>query len=295
MSAKHDLTRRQFNLTMGALGGALLIPRGARAGTARPAKTKVVLVRDANVLDEKGRPKQEVVLKMLDDAVAALTGKQGVDGWKTFLKPSDVVGIKTNVWQYLPTTKEVEAAIGKRVFDVGVKPQNIAIADRHVLENPVFRRATALINARPMRTHHWAGVGSLIKNYILFSPDPASWHDDACADLAKIWSLPIVKGKTRLNVLVMLTPQFHGVGPHSFNPKYVWPYHGLVVGFDPVACDSVGLRIIEAKRRAFFGEDRPLAPPAKHIALADKRHHLGTADPAKIDLVRIGYDKDALL
>jgi hypothetical protein len=146
-----------------------------------------------------------------------------------------------------------------------------------------------------MRTHHWAGVGSLIKNYILFSPDPASWHDDACADLAKIWSLPIVKGKTRLNVLVMLTPQFHGVGPHSFNPKYVWPYHGLVVGFDPVACDSVGLRIIEAKRRAFFGEDRPLAPPAKHIALADKRHHLGTADPAKIDLVRIGYDKDALL
>jgi len=255
----------------------------------------VVLVRDAAVLDEKGRPKKEVILRMLDDAVAALTGKKGVDGWKTFLKPSDVVGIKTNVWQYLPTTKEVEAALQRRVLDVGVKPQDIAIADRGVLEHPVFRRATALINARPMRTHHWSGVGSLLKNYILFSPDPASWHDDACADLAKLWSLPIVKGKTRLNVLVMLTPQFHGVGPHSFNPKYVWPYHGLVVGFDPVACDSVGLRIIEAKRRAFFGEDRPLAPPAKHIALADQRHHLGTADPAKIDLVRIGYEKDALL
>ena len=295
MSAKHDLTRRQFNLTMGALGGALLIPSRARAAGGGPAKTKVVLVRDAGVLDEKGRPKREVVLRMLDDAVAALTGKKGVDGWKTFLKPSDVVGVKTNVWQYLPTTKEVEAALKTRVLDVGVKPQDIAIADRGVLEHPVFQRATALINARPMRTHHWSGVGSLLKNYILFSPNPASWHDDACADLAKLWSLPIVKGKTRLNVLVMLTPQFHGVGPHSFNPKYVWPYHGLVVGFDPVACDSVGLRIIEAKRRAFFGEDRPLAPPAKHIALADQRHHLGTADPAKIDLVRIGYEKDALL
>ena len=295
MSAKHELTRRQFNLTMGALGGALLLPSRTLAAGAGPAKVKVVLVRDAAVLDEKGRPRQEVILRMLDDAVAALTGKKGVDGWKTFLKPSDVVGIKTNVWQYLPTTKEVEAAIQKRVLDVGVKAQDVAIADRGVLEHPVFQRATALINARPMRTHHWSGVGSLIKNYILFSPSPSAWHDDACADLAKIWSLPIVKGKTRLNVLVMLTPQFHGVGPHSFNPKYVWPYHGLVVGFDPVACDSVGLRIIEAKRRAFFGEDRPLAPPAKHIALADQRHHLGTADPAKIDVVRIGYEKDALL
>jgi len=295
MSAKHELTRRQFNLTMGALGGAFLLPSRAWAAGAGPTKTKVVLVRDAAVLDGKGRPRQEVILRMLDDAVAALTGKKGVDGWKTFLKPSDVVGIKTNVWQYLPTTKEVEAALGKRVLDVGVKPQDLAIADRGVLEHPVFQRATALINARPMRTHHWSGVGSLLKNYILFSPNPASWHDDACADLAKLWSLPIVKGKTRLNVLVMLTPQFHGVGPHSFHPKYVWAYHGLIVGFDPVACDSVGLRIIEAKRRAFFGEDRPLAPPAKHIALADQRHHLGTADPAKIDLVRIGYETDALL
>jgi hypothetical protein len=68
-----------------------------------------------------------------------------------------------------------------------------------------------------------------------------------------------------------------------------------VVGVDAVACDAVGLRIIEAKRRAFFGEDRPLAPPAKHIALADTRHHLGTADPSKIEIVRIGYDKDSLI
>jgi hypothetical protein len=292
---KNGLSRRQFGLSLAALGGASLLPLRARAAAAAPAKTKVILVRDAAVLDDKGKPKQDVIAKMLDDAVAALTGKKGLDGWKTFLKPSDVVGIKTNNWQYLPTTRQVEAALEQRVRDVGVKAQDVAIDDRGVLGNPVFQRATALINARPMRTHHWSGVGSLLKNYIMFSPTPSSWHDDSCADLAGLWKLPIVKDKTRLNVLVMLTPQFHGVGPHSFNPKYVWSYYSLVVGFDPVACDSVGLRIIEAKRRAFFGEDRPLAPPAKHIALADTRHHLGTADPAKIELVRLGYDKDALI
>ncbi len=299
MSSKNGLTRRQFNLSLSALGGAALLPGrvfaagGARAGA--PARTKVVLVRDATVLDEKGKPRQDVVLKMLDDAVAALTGKNGLSAWRTFLKPSDVVGIKTNVWQYLPTTEAVDSALRQRVLDVGVKAKDVAVDDRGVLGNPVFRRATALINARPMRAHAWSGVGSLIKNYIMFSPDPASYHPDSCADLARVWSLPIVKGKTRLNVLVMLTPQFHGVGPHSFNPRYVWKYHGLVVGFDPVACDSVGLRILEAKRRAFFGDARPLAPPAKHIALADTRHHLGTADPAKIELVRIGYGKDSLI
>lgn len=299
MSSKHELTRREFNLSLAALGGAALLPGRVRAAEApkgaTPAKTKVILIRDATVLDEKGKPKPDVLLKMMDTAVAALTGKIGIDGWKTFLQPSDVVGIKTNHWQYLPTTEAVESALEQRVLDVGVKTQNVAIDDRGVLDNPVFQRATALINARPMRSHLWSGVGSLIKNYIMFSPSPSSWHGDSCADLAGVWKLPIVKGKTRLNVLVMLTPQFHSVGPHGFNPKHVWSYHGLIVGFDPVACDAVGLRIIEAKRRAFFGEERPLAPPAKHIALADTRHHLGTAEPARIEIVRIGYDKESLI
>jgi hypothetical protein len=265
------------------------------AGPTAPAKTKVILVRDANVIDDKGKPKPAVVLSMLDAALGALTGKSGIEAWKAILKPADVVGIKTNRWSYLSTTEAVEAALRQRVLDVGVKDKDVAVDDRGVLENPVFQRATALINARPMRAHHWSGVGSLIKNYIMFSPKPSSWHDDSCANLAGVWDLPIVKGKTRLNVLVMFTPQFHGVGPHNFNPKYVWSYYGLVVGFDPVACDSVGLRIIEAKRRAFFGEERPLAPPAKHIAIADTKFHLGTANPAKIEIVRLGFDRDSLI
>jgi hypothetical protein len=295
MKAKKSLTRRQFGFSLATIGGLSLLPRRLWAGGAPSSKAKVVLVRDANVLDEKGKPKREVVQTMLDAAVSALTGKEGGAAWKTFIMPSDVVGIKTNTWSYLPTTEAVESALKQRVLDVGVKEQDVAIDDRGVLSNPVFQRATALINARPMRAHHWAGVGSLLKNYIMFSPNPSSWHDDSCANLAGLWNLPVVKGKTRLNVLVMLTPQFHGVGPHNFNPKYVWGYYGLVVGVDPVACDSVGLRIIEAKRKAFFGEDRPLAPPAKHIALADTRHHLGTCDPAKVEIVRIGYDRDFLI
>jgi hypothetical protein len=301
MNKKNELTRRQFNVSIAALGGAVLLRRsreaaaGAQPAVAAGLKSKVVLIRDATVLDEKGLAKQDIIRRMLDDAIAALTGKKGLDGWRHFLKPTDVLGIKSNGWQYLPTPEAVEISLKQRALDIGIKAADIAIDDRGVLQNPVFSRATALFNTRPMRAHHWAGLGTLIKNYIMFSPEPSSWHPDSCADLAGVWQLPIVKGKTRLNVLVMLTPQFHGVGPHNFNPKYVWKYFGLIVGSDPVACDAVGLRIIEAKRREAFGEDRPLAPPAKHIQLAETRHHLGNANPAKIDLVKLGYDKDLLL
>jgi len=301
------ITRREFirRTSLAAVGGAVFLtkPEWAAWNTEAPAeaaqeakKSKVVLIRNKDVLDERGRPVAAVVQEMLDTAVKELTGKpDAVASWKTLIKPNDIVGIKSNVWNYIPTTAEVENALKERVLDAGVKESNIAIDDRGVIQNPVFRKATALINARPMRAHHWSGVGTLIKNYIMFIPDPDNYHGDSCSTLASIWDLPHVKGKTRLNVLVMLTPQFHVVGPHSFNPKYVWSYYGFLVGFDPVAVDATGLRVIQAKRQEFFGEERPLSPPAKHIFTADTQYHLGTADPSKIDLVKIGYDQDIFI
>jgi len=297
---KKTITRRQFisNTSMAAIGSTLFLaaPAAIFSQSQENKKSTVVLIRNKEVLDANGTPNSSVVLEMLDKAVTTLTGKNDpVEAWKTFIKPTDIVGIKTNVWNALPTTSQVEEALKKRVMDVGVKESDISISDRGVLRDPVFQKATALINARPMRTHHWAGVGSLIKNYIMFVPDPYNYHPDACADLGKIWHLPHVKDKNRLNVLVMFTPQFHNVGPHGFSPRHVWKYYGMLVGFDPVAIDSIGVQIIQAQRKIYFGEDRPLNPPPKHILMADTRYQLGTADPNKIDLIKIGYDKDLLI
>ena len=36
-------------------------------------------------------------------------------------------------------------------------------------------------------------------------------------------------------------------------------------------------------------------PPPKQIFLADPRHGLGTADPDKIDLVKIGWEEGILI
>ena len=297
MSAGHTITRRDFLKAASTVPLAGALAPALRGGPGPgPEKVRVVLVRDPAPLGPGGAPPAEIVQRMLDDAVRALLGETDLGkAWKALVRAEDVVGIKTNAWRYIPTTAEVEQALKRRVMDAGVAEDRIAIDDRGVLRNPVFGKATALINARPMRSHHWSGVGSLIKNYIMFVPQPSAYHGDTCADLGAIWNLPAVKGKTRLNVLVMFTPLFHGVGPHHYAKDYTWEYKGLVVSRDPVAADVTGLRIIQAKRREHFGDDRPLQMTAHHIQLADTRHHLGVSDPARIELVRLGWDEGALI
>jgi hypothetical protein len=297
MSSK-NLTRREFIKTgsLAVAAGTLLINYPESLLGRNDSRSRVILIRNQNVLDDAGKVIPDVIQEMLDESVKLLFETNDIkEAWDKIIRPDDIVGIKTNVWNYLRTPIELEDAIKKRVMDCGIAEENISIKDRGVLRDPVFQKATALINTRPMRTHYWSGVGSLIKNYIMFVEKPSDWHDDSCADLAAIWKLPPVADKTRLNILVMLTPQFHNVGPHGFSKEYVWNYYGLVVGVDPVACDAVGLKIIEAKRKEFFGDDRPLNPPAKHIEIADIHHHLGNADMKKIDLIRIGFEEGMLI
>lgn len=297
---KSGITRREFlrDASIATLGASAILATGnlSLAKDEAAKKTDVVLVRNKDVLKENGNPKEEVVLEMLDAAVSTLTNeKDPADGWSQIIKPDDVVGIKTNVWLPIATTPAVEQALKTRVMDQGVKEEDIGIRDRGVVGDELFNRTTALINARPMRAHHWSGVGSLIKNYCMFVEDPYNYHEEACSRMGEIWTYPIVKDKTRLNVLVMWTPQFHVVGPHGFSPKHVAQYHGMLVGFDPVAVDTFGVKIIQGMRNDYFGEERPLSPSAKHIEAADTKWHIGTADPEKINLIKIGYDENSYI
>ena len=298
---KHKtITRRKLlkDSTVAAVGASLFFtsPFKSYAKNSQKKLSRVILIRDNNVIDDSGKVNKTVLEKMLDDGLLKLTGlKYKEDAWAAIYKPNDVLGIKSNEWNHLPTPAELEELLKEKAIGMGIIPENISISDRGVKRDPIFHKSTALINVRPMRTHNWSGVGSLMKNYITFAKNLPAYHPDSCADLATLYHLPAVKDKTRLNILVMLTPLFHGVGPHHYNKKYIWNYKGLIMGFDPVAVDSTGLRILQAKRKEFFQEDLPLNPPAKHIMLADTRHKLGTADPSKIDLIKLGWSEDLLI
>jgi len=289
-----SLDRRGFLQAGGGAAAATLL--GAGKTRAAEAKARAVLVRRREVLGPDGRVSGPVLHGMLNEAVAALLGEKDASAaWRRLAKPADVFGVKSNVWGPLPTPPELEQAIRDELVRAGVRPENVAVDDRGVSSNPVFQRMTALVNVRPMRTHAWSGLGTCLKNVIMFVDNPPDYHGDSCATLGAIWHLPRLAGKVRLNVLVMLTPQFHSVGPHSFAKDLTWPYYGLIVGLQPVPVDATGARIIQAKRRQHFGADRPISPSPHHIEIAGSRYGLGPSDPVQIELVRLGLTEDALV
>ena len=287
-----NMTRRDFirGSTYAILGTAVVFPAQIEK------KSRVILIRDADAVDQNSVINGEIIQKMLDEAVSVLLDtKDAAEAYSKLVKPGEVVGIKSNVWSYLPTPVEVENAIKTRLIKAGITEDNIGIDDHNVKTNPIFLKATSLFNARPLRTHYLAGVSGCIKNYIMFAPSQPALHPNSCADLGSVFKLPIVKGKTRLNVLCALTPQFHGRGPHHFNRRYVWSYKGLIVGQDPVAVDAVGLRLIMAKRTKELGRDKALPPVPKHIEVADKKHGIGNSDFNQIELLKLGWNEDILI
>ena len=291
---KKVITRRDF------MKKSAYTVMGAAVGLTPPKSEKkisrVVLIRHKDVLDENFTINKKIIQQMFDEALQTLFRTDDpVKTMKKLIKPDDIVGIKSNEWNYLPTPAELEQAIKHRILDAGVKEENIAIDDRGVRKNPIFQKATALINVRPLRTHYLAGMSGCMKNYITFAKNYPDYHPNNCANLALLFNLPMVKGKTKLNILSVLTPQFHGRGPHHFNRRYVWDYKGILVGTDPVAVDTAGLKILLAKRKEYFKSRYRLFPIPRYIQLADEKHGLGTGDWNKIELIKLGWEEGILI
>lgn len=289
-------TRRDFlrGTTAGALGASLGLALADTAFAAEPgqAKATVILARDEAAVGDDGKPNGRVVEAMLDRAVCRLAGKDDpAAAWRTYIRPDDTVGIKTTVYM-ISTSKEATEAVRAGATKAGVPAEKILAGDRG--NSPGKRKpVTALINVPSLKAHHMSGIGCAIKNYIVYHAKPASLHPRSCSELGAAWQAPAIQGKTRLIVVDALLPLFDK-GP-QVTPKYRWPYRGLIVGTDPVAVDAVCLRILQAKRDAYKGEPWPVHPPPRSIAVADTKYHLGTSDPAKIHLVKLGWERDVLI
>jgi hypothetical protein len=75
----------------------------------------------------------------------------------------------------------------------------------------------------------------------------------------------------------------------------MWQYKALIAGTDPVAVETVCLKVIMQKRQALRGEPWPLSLPPMVVEMADKRYGLGASNLNEIQIVRIGWMEDALV
>lgn len=289
---KTIVTRRDFirGTAGAALGATLLGPAWLGAKTGTGGRSQVVIVRDPNVMDAEFHVNRQVMAAMLNQALLKVTGKDDARAaWLSLVKPTDVIGLVPTP-HLNPTHDEVVEAVTASLVAAGIPAGRIVHAQgRSVDLAPV----TALICMPALKAHWLTGAGTVIKNYILYSGAPRDYHYQDSAKLGGIWNLPQVKGKTKLVLVDALHP-LCDKGPQP-DPRYKWPYNGLIAGLDPVAVDAVGMKIIEAKRQALRGEPWPVSPPAICIEAADKVYRLGTSDLGRIDIQTFGWKEDLLV
>jgi len=297
---KHILTRRDFiRGTIGATLGYSVLglkwPAAAEeqdANSKSPARSSVVtIVRDEHVMDASMNVDTAILKTMFEQTLTRTAGKnRPKDAWLSLVKPDDVVGLVTTP-ALNPTNKDLIEIVKMSLEEAGIPQDHIVMAQSRSTDK--VKACSALISMPALKAHWLTGIGTVIKNYITFSGNPRAYHGAGSAKLGEIWNLPDVKGKTKLVLVDALYP-LCDKGP-QVDPKYKWPYNGLIAGFDPVAVETVCLKIITAKRHAIKGEPWPLSPPPICVEAADKVYGLGTSRMEEIKIVHYGWDKDLLV
>lgn len=143
--------------------------------------------------------------------------------------------------------------------------------------------ADAIINIPLLKTHAIAGMSCSMKNLShALIKHPANYHANGCSPyVGQVISAPAVHKRLRLN-LVNAIRVLTDRGPDAREEDIV-SYRGLLMGFDPVAVDSVGQSILAMERRR-----RDLDPwfRVPHLESAAEMG-LGRWRPADIDRVAL--------
>ncbi len=288
----NSLTRRDF--LRGSLGAtltaSLMGSKFLKADEKAAGQRLVTVVREKNAMDESNTVDTDVLKTMLDQTVIKVTGKNSAkDAWLSLVKPEDTIGL-VDTPHLNPTHQEVVKCVKNSLIAAGIPEEKILKAQGGP-DKP--KACTALIGLPALKAHWLTGIGTVMKLYILYSGNPGKYHDQDNAKLGEIWNFPFVKGKTRLILVDALHP-LCDKGPQP-DPRYKWAYNGLIAGTDPVAVETVCLRIIMEKRKAMRGEEWPLSPPPLCVEAADKVYGLGTSNWDNIKLEHYGWEEDLLL
>ena len=289
---KHVITRRDFirGTVAATIGTSVLGFKWPKAEARAVRSSLVTIIRDKKAMDSSKNVDTAILNQMLEQTLIKFTGEKNIeDAWLSLVKPDDVIGLIPTP-HLNPTHDEVVDVVKSSLVNAGIPKDSI----KNAQGGPGKAKACTALIALPALKAHWlTGIGTVLKNYIMYSGNPSRYHKSNSAKLGEIWNLPFVKGKTRLVLVDSLYP-LCDKGPQP-DPRYKWAYNGLIAGTDPVAVETVCLKIITEKRKAIRGEPWPLSPPPICIEAADKVYGLGTSRMEAIKIEHSGWEQDLLL
>jgi uncharacterized protein (DUF362 family) len=259
--------------------------------------------------------------QMLDASLSKLTGlNDATSAWKALFDPGERIAIKVNTiagssaWTHVALVNAVTA----RLVASGVPAENIFVYDRtsgelrgagfklnpngpgvrcvatdgqYAAAGPVAGHAVrlsnvlmscdALINMPLVKQHGIAGFSFAMKNHYGTFDQPSNFHtgQELRHGLAELNALKPIKDKTRLIIGDALTLV---LGNNWDNPI---PSDSLYMSFDPVAHDTLGLKLLSDTMTAHGRNPAANLHLAGYWLASGAELGLGTNDPAHIDFV----------
>jgi hypothetical protein len=286
--------------------------------------SKVVQTHHAGVWDGE-RLSPEAIRQMLDASITELTGlNDSREAWGALFKPGEKVAIKVNtfnnstIWTHAPLVNAVVASLQ----EAGLPPDQIFIYDHltmfkeagyevnesgpgvrcfeetdftgqwEVASSTVSLSSTlqdcdALINMPVLKSHMLAGLTFALKNHYGTVEYPSSLHYPIDQAIAGLNALPPIKDRTRLIIgdILEANLRYSNLWPY-WSPD--WKGDSLLMSFDPVAHDTVGMQILEqlqAENEVTLSSAlRDLA--TSYLTVAAELN-LGTNDPEQIETVEV--------
>ncbi len=287
------------------------------------APGKVVRARHAGVWDGDTLV-PEAIRQMLDASITALTGlNDATAAWAALFDPGERIAIKVNTirtsdyWTHVPLVM----AVTECLQEAGVPAEQIIIFDRASSElknagypvnkdgtgvrcygtdrhytagwtllgtdiklSDVLLNCDALINMPILKHHSHSGVTFAMKNHFGTFDLPGAFHRPQTGPaIVELNALAPIKDRARLIIGDTLT-----VCPIS---RHGWfeavTGDSILVSFDPVAHDAVGLQML-SEVRVSEGHDPKAATDLANPWLASAAElGLGTDDPDSIELVEV--------
>jgi len=143
---------------------------------------------------------------------------------------------------------------------------------------------TSMVNIPVVKTHSNAAFTCSLKNHYGTIDNPREFHPNNCTNpgIPEINTIPIIRERQKLIVCDAMMAAIEG-GPR-WNRRFTKPYGGILVGTDPVALDTIAVKILDEIRAK--DDMDPIFSKAIHIPLSAELG-IGTNNPDNIELVKL--------
>lgn len=298
----------------------LALPDPPGPATVCVARAEKILVPQGisapKLLYPQGRVDFDVVEKLVDAAVACVTGLERSEGWRSLFKGTDRVGIMVEAGRHPVQLATVETVID-RLVNSGVDPSKIVVFagderdlftagfninrdDKNVrvlgAESEGFRGGVSrlvsdycdvVVNIGSLQMDPDLGFAGCVSNALTCVPTARRLElRRQPTQLGSVAATPALRQKTKLVLLEAYLPLL----AMEEQTKTTWPYGGLVAGTDPVAVDVVGQQILQG---CFASAQMTPPKPVEYLKPAQARYRLGQSDPKQITAKVLGWTPDS--